>query len=80
MIINRESVSDGALTFNRRMGGARGTLHKNGNANRVDGRVVFVSEGMAGLPVAVRPSSCDGVLDVVFLYKIVQKIDLREPR
>lgn len=46
----------------------------------VDGRVVFVSEGMAGLPVAVRPSSCDGVLDVVFLYKIVQKIDLREPR
>jgi len=32
---------------------------------------------MAGLPVAVRPSSQDGVLDVVFLYKIVQQIDLR---
>lgn len=46
----------------------------------VDGRVIFVSEGMAGLPVAVRPSSCDGVLDVVFLYKVVQQIDLRKPR
>lgn len=44
----------------------------------VNGRVVFVGEGMAGLPVAVRPSSHDGVLDVVFLYKIVQQIDLRD--
>lgn len=44
------------------------------------GRTVFVSEGLIGLPVAIRPSSTDGRMDVVFLHRIVRHIDLRLSR
>jgi transposase InsO family protein len=44
------------------------------------GRTIFVSEGLVGLPVAIRPSSLDGRMEVVFMHRIVQHIDLRLPR
>jgi hypothetical protein len=39
-----------------------------------------VSEGLAGLPVAIRPASLDGRMDVVFMHRAIQHIDLRLPR
>jgi len=44
------------------------------------GRTIFVSEGLVGLPVAIRPSILDGRMEVVFMHRIVQHIDLRLPR
>jgi transposase InsO family protein len=44
------------------------------------GRTIFVSEGLAGLPVAIRPASLDGRMDVVFMHRAIQHIDLRLPR
>jgi transposase InsO family protein len=44
------------------------------------GRTVFVSEGLVGLPVAIRPSSLDGRMEVVFMHRTVQHVDLRLPR
>jgi transposase InsO family protein len=44
------------------------------------GRTVFVGEGLVGHPVAVRPSSTDGLIEVVFIHRTVQHIDLRRHR
>ncbi|MBM7128471.1 integrase core domain-containing protein, partial [Dyella mobilis] len=44
------------------------------------GRTIFVSEGLVGLPVAIRPSPTDGLMDVLFMHRTVQHIDLRLPR
>ena len=44
------------------------------------GRTVFVGEGLVGQPVAIRPSSTDGVMEVVFIHRTVQHIDLRSRR
>ncbi|MBM7127922.1 IS481 family transposase, partial [Dyella mobilis] len=44
------------------------------------GRTIFVSEGLVGLPVAIRPSPADGLMDVLFMHRTVQHIDLRLPR
>jgi hypothetical protein len=41
------------------------------------GRQLFVGEGLAGEPVAVRPSDIDGLFDVVFCNRKVSEIDLR---
>lgn len=51
---------------------AKGQIHLNG-------RAVFVSEGLAGERVAIRPAKEDGVLDIVFINKTVRQIDLRLP-
>jgi transposase InsO family protein len=41
------------------------------------GRQLFVSEGLAGEPVAVRPSDVDGLFHVMFCNRKVGEIDLR---
>jgi transposase InsO family protein len=46
----------------------------------IKGRAVFVSEGLAGEHVAVRPATQDGVLDIVFINKTVRQVDLRSLR
>ncbi|MFJ3054271.1 IS481 family transposase [Pseudomonas nitroreducens] len=46
---------------------------------RLNGRMVFVGEGLAGEHVAIRPGKEDGVLDIVFINKTVRQIDLRLP-
>lgn len=51
---------------------AKGQIH-------LDGRVVFVSEGLAGERVVIRPAKKDGVLDIVFINKKVRQVDLRLP-
>lgn len=40
------------------------------------GNPIYVSEGLIGQPVAIRPSSTDGVMDVVFIHRTIQHIDL----
>lgn len=39
----------------------------------------FVSRGLIGLPVAVRPTTTDGVFQVVFCHREVSLIDLTDP-
>lgn len=46
----------------------------------IKGQLVFVSEGLAGQPVAIRPTAIDGVFDIVFIYKTVRQIDLNQTR
>lgn len=46
---------------------------------RVNGRLVFVSEGLAGERVAIRPAKEDGVIDIVFINKTVRQVDFRLP-
>jgi hypothetical protein len=41
------------------------------------GRVIFVGEGLAGEPVAIRPSDVDGIMHIVFCTRKVGEIDLR---
>jgi transposase InsO family protein len=41
------------------------------------GRAVFVSEGLAGEHVALRPAKQEGVLDIIFINQTVRQIDLR---
>jgi transposase InsO family protein len=38
-----------------------------------------VPKALHGLPVALRPTKLDGVLDVQFIHQVVAQIDLREP-
>jgi transposase InsO family protein len=38
-----------------------------------------VPKALHGLPVALRPTKLDGVLDVQFMHQVVAQIDLREP-
>lgn len=54
-------------------------VHSKGQI-RLEGRMVFVSEGLAGERVAIRPSKEDGVLDIIFINKTVRQVDLRLPR
>ncbi|MDN6871501.1 IS481 family transposase [Pseudomonas citronellolis] len=54
------------------------TVHTKGQI-RLDGRMVFVSEGLAGERVAIRPAKEDGVLDIIFINKTVRQVDLRQP-
>ncbi|MNF14633.1 hypothetical protein D3C80_2169280 [compost metagenome] len=42
------------------------------------GRRVFVGGGLYGERVAIRPTAVDGVYDVVFIYKTLRQLDLRE--
>ncbi len=42
-------------------------------------RIVFISRGLIGLPVAVRPTTTDGVFQVVFCQRQVATIDLTTP-
>ncbi|WP_141099327.1 integrase core domain-containing protein, partial [Pseudomonas nitroreducens] len=46
---------------------------------RVNGRLVFVSEGLAGERVAIRPAKEDGVINIVFINKTVRQVDFRLP-
>lgn len=46
---------------------------------RVNGRLVFVSEGLTGERVAIRPAKEDGVIDIVFINKTVRQVDFRLP-
>ncbi|MCC6312792.1 MAG: IS481 family transposase [Thermomicrobiales bacterium] len=41
------------------------------------GRSWFISRGLIGLPVAVRPTTTDGLFQVVFCHKEVTTLDLR---
>jgi transposase InsO family protein len=41
------------------------------------GRAVFISEGLAGEYVAVRPANQDGFLDIIFINKTVRQIETR---
>jgi len=40
-------------------------------------RQIFVSEGLMGEPVAIRPSDVDGLMNVIFCTRKVAEIDLR---
>jgi transposase InsO family protein len=42
-------------------------------------RIIFVSRGLIGQPVAVRPTTTDGVIEVRFAHRLLQTIDLRHP-
>jgi transposase InsO family protein len=44
---------------------------------RYDGRLLFVSEALAGEPVAVRPTLVDGVVDVYYCHHRLTTLDLR---
>ena len=46
---------------------------------RVGGRNVFISQGLAGLPVGMRPTTTEGVIQVRFCQQEVARLDLREP-
>lgn len=46
---------------------------------RYANRQHFVGRGVAGLPVAVRPTREDGVLTVHFCHQQIRTLDLREP-
>ena len=41
-----------------------------------DGHKIRVGRGCSGLPVALRPTTTDGVLDVFFCHHRVMQIDL----
>jgi len=43
------------------------------------GRSWFVSRGLIGLPVAVRPTTTDGRFQVVFCRRAVATLDLAAP-
>jgi len=43
------------------------------------GRRVFVSRGLCGQPVAVRPTEEDGVWKVYFCHRVVATIDQHDP-
>ena len=43
---------------------------------RVGKRHFFISTGLYGEKVALRPTSDDGVYVVVFIHKVIKKIDL----
>lgn len=45
---------------------------------RFEGKSRFVGGGLLGERVAIRPSSVDGVYDVIFIHKTIRQIDLRE--
>lgn len=45
----------------------------------LQGRQVFVGEGLAGHPVAVRPTATDGLWDIVFLHRTIRQVDFRLP-
>jgi transposase InsO family protein len=51
----------------------------NGSINFL-GRQLFVGEGLVGEPVAVRPSSIDGLFDIMFCARKIGEIDLRGKR
>ncbi len=42
------------------------------------GRKVKISNAFKGLPVAVRPTSTDGLWDVFFMTNKIRQIDLRQ--
>jgi transposase InsO family protein len=44
---------------------------------RLAGKSRFVGGGLLGERVAIRPSSVDGVYDVIFIHKTIRQIDLR---
>jgi transposase InsO family protein len=44
---------------------------------RLEGKSRFVGGGLLGERVAIRPSSVDGVYDVIFIHKTIHQIDLR---
>lgn len=44
---------------------------------RFAGKSRFVGGGLLGERVAIRPSSVDGVYDVIFIHKTIRQIDLR---
>lgn len=44
---------------------------------RFKGKYVFTSGGLYGEKVAIRPTSADGVYDVVFIHKTIRQIDMR---
>jgi transposase InsO family protein len=50
---------------------ANGQIH-------LKGRAVFVSEGLAGERVAIRPAIQEDILDVIFINKTVRQVDLRQ--
>jgi hypothetical protein len=39
------------------------------------GRIIFVSEGLAGQHVAIRSAERDGVFNIVFIYKTICQVD-----
>jgi hypothetical protein len=41
-------------------------------------RVVFISEGLTGKRVAIRPSTEDDAIDTIFINKTVRQVDLRQ--
>lgn len=51
-------------------------VRANGYIN-FSGRPLFVGEGLAGEPVAVRPSDTDGIFHVMFCNRKISEIDLR---
>lgn len=50
-------------------------VRKNGQIH-LRGKSVFVGDGLVGQHVAVRPTSVDGQLDIVFIHKTVRRVDL----
>jgi hypothetical protein len=54
------------------------TVHGAGQI-RYGGTTYFVSQALLGESVAVRPTTEDGVLDVVFTHMTIRQIDLRAP-
>jgi len=56
------------------------TVGKWGGAISFHGRDYKLSNPLAGLPVAIRPSGkTDGLYDVYFVHHKLMQIDLREP-
>jgi len=45
---------------------------------RLEGRSRFVGGGLLGERVALRPTTVDGVYDVIFIHKTLRQIDLRQ--
>lgn len=43
------------------------------------GRSIFVSRGLIGQPVALRPTTTDGIIEVRFAHRLIQVIDLHQP-